>query len=169
MVGLTTKPNYAHMDMKTKRNNIFSINVNKEEDCRGVAEIFLHTLQTMPVFHYIALSGDLGAGKTTFMRYVLRLLNFNGRVKSPSYQLLETYNIDFLHYRYIYHFDLYRLSSAGMWLEHGFDDYIKQATHLICIEWAQNAQEYLPKPYLNIDIKILNEAERCFCLYYICE
>jgi tRNA threonylcarbamoyladenosine biosynthesis protein TsaE len=83
----------------------------------------------------IFLHGDLGAGKTTLVRGLLRALGFSGRVKSPTYALLEVYAVSRLN---LYHFDFYRLSDPDEWHEAGFRDTMN--TEAIClIEWPEKA------------------------------
>ena len=83
----------------------------------------------------IFLHGDLGAGKTTLSRGILRGLGFTGRVKSPTYTLLELYVISGLN---LYHFDFYRITDPDEWHEAGFRDLMNQQA--IClIEWPEKA------------------------------
>lgn len=94
----------------------------------------------------MTLSGDLGAGKTTLVRGVLRALGFRGPVKSPSFSLLEHYNISSL---YFYHFDFYRFDQPDEWDDTGFAEYFR--SDAICvIEWPEKIAGVLP----DIDIAV---------------
>lgn len=96
--------------------------------------------KAMPEGAIIYLHGDLGAGKTTLMRGVLRGLGHHGKVKSPTYTLVEPYD---LAGRRLYHFDLYRLSSPSELLDLGMQDYA-DGQAACWIEWPEKGQGYLP-------------------------
>ena len=88
----------------------------------------------------VYLSGDLGAGKTTLVRGLLRALGFSGRVKSPSYGLIESYTIGD---QEIHHLDLYRLSH-GEEIEYlGLEDLLTDGS-LLLVEWPERGQGWLP-------------------------
>ena len=96
----------------------------------------------------IYLKGELGAGKTTFVRGLLRGLNYQDKVKSPTYTLVEPYNFDkFI----IYHFDLYRFKDETEWDDSGFREYFNNSS--IClIEWPEKAGHILPKSDISIEL-----------------
>jgi len=111
----------------------------------------------------IFLQGDLGAGKTTLVRGVLRGLGYQGSVKSPTYNLVESYTIN---EQQLFHFDLYRLMDEEELEYMGMRDYLSSDS--ICfIEWPNNGAGYLPKPDMLIKINI--NAEQRELLISTCE
>ena len=96
----------------------------------------------------IELHGDLGAGKTTLVRYILKALGVQGRIKSPSYAVMEPHQVDGLA---ISHFDFYRFSDPREWEDAGFRD-VFSTPGLKLIEWADNARAALGVPDLSIHI-----------------
>lgn len=105
---------------------------------------------------FIALDGPLGAGKTTFVRHLLRALGVAGRIKSPTYAVLEPYEINGLS---VSHFDFYRFSDPRDWADAGFRD-VFAAPGLKLAEWAGNARGQLPVPDLSITITPGADAQR---------
>ncbi len=100
----------------------------------------------------IFLWGDLGAGKTTLTRGVLRGLGYSGKVKSPTYTLVELYTVSSL---YLHHFDFYRFADPQEWEDAGFREHFNAET--VClVEWPEKAGDFLPVP----DLRIQLEAEQ---------
>lgn len=98
----------------------------------------------------IYLRGELGAGKTTLTRGLLRALGHTGPVRSPTYALVELYVIS----GYIlYHFDFYRFNSPEEWLEAGLDEHFNQST--VClVEWPEKAGDLLPLADIDAVIEV---------------
>jgi len=104
--------------------------------------------QNGPAGAYIHLQGDLGAGKTAFTRALLRECGIKGRIKSPSYALLESYKIFNI---YFYHLDFYRFTESREWLDAGFRDLLREDA-VVLIEWPERAEGLLPPPDLLISL-----------------
>jgi tRNA threonylcarbamoyladenosine biosynthesis protein TsaE len=111
---------------------------------------------TLPNRTTLAFSGDLGAGKTTFIRgLVEEIAHLNPReVSSPTFSFLHIYEGN----GKVYHFDLYRLPCEQEFLSCGFDDYL-HADGICCIEWAERIPTVLPKGCFKIHIR--HAGEEC--------
>jgi tRNA threonylcarbamoyladenosine biosynthesis protein TsaE len=115
----------------------------------------------------VELRGDLGAGKTTFVRHLLQALGVQGRIKSPTYAVVEPYalspsaaapaGLD------IWHFDFFRFNDPDEWEEAGFRD-IFASPGLKLVEWPEKAGEHLPAPDLLIDIEAQPDESRTVTL-----
>ena len=127
---------------------------------------FAQTLATKPALcnAFIELEGDLGAGKTTLARYLLRALGVQGRVKSPTYTVVEPYEVPDLAPGSalglsIWHFDFYRFTDPREWEEAGFRD-LFTAPGLKLAEWAINARAALPQPDLTVKLTTQDDDSR---------
>jgi tRNA threonylcarbamoyladenosine biosynthesis protein TsaE len=108
----------------------------------------------------IELHGDLGAGKTTLVRHVLRSLGVQGRIKSPSYAVVEPYTIALPEGALnIWHFDLYRFSDPREFEEAGFRDLLA-SPGLKLLEWPEKAQGALPTPDVAIHLTAQPDESR---------
>lgn len=106
---------------------------------------------------FIALHGDLGAGKTTFVRHLLRALGIAGRIKSPTYAVVEPHEApDGLA---IFHFDFYRFNDPREWEDAGFRD-IFAGPGLKLAEWPDNAAGHVPVADLAIKIEAMTDDTR---------
>ncbi len=105
------------------------------------------------------LEGDLGAGKTTLVRGMLRALGHQGRVKSPTYTLVETYSLPAFE---LYHYDLYRMHDPREWLDAGFRDTDDGRT-VSLIEWPEKAAGWLPTPDVVIHLRIDDDSRTVEC------
>jgi tRNA threonylcarbamoyladenosine biosynthesis protein TsaE len=105
---------------------------------------------------FVELEGPLGAGKTTFVRHLLHALGVEGRVKSPTYAVVETYELDDLA---ISHFDFYRFDDPQEWEDAGLRD-LFGAPGLKVVEWAVKAEPLLPVPDLRVTITPHDESIR---------
>ncbi|WP_286745279.1 tRNA (adenosine(37)-N6)-threonylcarbamoyltransferase complex ATPase subunit type 1 TsaE [Aquabacterium sp. UBA2148] len=130
-----------------------------EAGCAALAERLALTLA--PTLrqggsHVIELHGTLGAGKTTFTRHLLRALGVQGRIKSPSYAVVEPHQVPGID---IQHFDFYRFNDPQEWEDAGFRD-LFGANGLKLVEWPDKAAGLLPCPDLQLLIEPLDEHRR---------
>lgn len=105
---------------------------------------------------FIELRGDLGAGKTTFVRHLLRALGVAGRIKSPTYAVVEPHDAPGLS---IWHFDFYRFNDPREWEDAGFRD-VFASPGLKIAEWPDKAAGLLPVPDLVLDIETQPDDSR---------
>jgi tRNA threonylcarbamoyladenosine biosynthesis protein TsaE len=96
------------------------------------------------------LSGDLGSGKTTLARGLIGALGHAGRVKSPSYTLVEVYELSSLN---LYHFDFYRFKDKTEWVSSGFREYFGPDA-LCIVEWPERAAGLLAPADLEIELQL---------------
>jgi tRNA threonylcarbamoyladenosine biosynthesis protein TsaE len=124
--------------------------LNREKEMLELGARLAHLLHGEGVLH---ISGDLGAGKTTLCRGLLRAMGHSGAVKSPTFTLVEPYQFSESE---VYHFDLYRLGDPGELEYIGIDEYFGD-NKLCLIEWPEKAIGYLPQHDLEIAIDVLGE------------
>jgi tRNA threonylcarbamoyladenosine biosynthesis protein TsaE len=105
---------------------------------------------------FIELRGDLGAGKTTLVRHLLRALGVQGRIKSPTYAVVEPYELPDFN---IWHFDFYRFNDPREWEDAGFRD-IFASPGLKLAEWPEKAGELLPRADLIIELEAQSDESR---------
>lgn len=105
---------------------------------------------------YVELHGPLGAGKTTFARHLLHALGVTGRVKSPTYSVMEPYEPPGLP---VWHFDFYRFDDPQEWEDAGFRE-VFASRGLKLAEWPEKAQGLLPEPDLSIRIEPRDDDSR---------
>ena len=94
------------------------------------------------------LSGELGSGKTTLVRGLLRALGVQGAVKSPTFAWVEPYRLSRLD---LYHFDFYRFDKKTEWLSSGLRDYFR-ADAVCIVEWPERAGDLLPPPDMAVEL-----------------
>ena len=139
-----------------------SVSWARESDTDACAQRLADALRalTPPCDALIELRGDLGAGKTTFVRHLLRACGVQGRIKSPTYAVVEPHQgmLDGVPWP-IWHFDFYRFSDPREWEDAGFRD-IFAGPGLKLMEWPDKVAGQLPPPDWEIAIEALDESAR---------
>lgn len=128
------------------------------EETKKLGEIFAGIMSKCGAF--VSLYGEIGAGKTTFTKYVLETLKVSERVTSPSFVILNEYHSGELP---VYHFDLYRLENEGLkTISEELREYSREGV-LTLVEWAEYGRDELPFEKISISITYGdNEEERVF-------
>ena len=124
-----------------------------ESDSQYFAERFAEIVEPGVVIY---LNGDLGAGKTFFSRHFIQALGFDGRVKSPTYTIVEPYEVGSVR---IFHFDLYRLADPEELEYIGIRDYFSDDT--VClVEWSEKGEPLLSSADIVIDFDIIIDGRQ---------
>ena len=137
-----------------------SLIINDLKDTKKFAKNFAKILKGGEV---VLLGGDLGAGKTTFTKSVLKCLGVKDEVTSPTFTIMRQYSGKKFK---VYHFDMYRLNNGQEAKEFGLEDYIysKNKNSIVFIEWPENVKDILIGKFIKVQIKRLDETSREFVI-----
>lgn len=127
------------------------------EDTKKLAERLSGVLEPGAV---IALSGDLGGGKTTFTGFLVAALGFESRVQSPTFVIIRHYKREFGDIKYINHIDLYRMTSKEEVMDLGLAEMFVEPETITLIEWPNLIESELPKDTIRIYFDYMGETER---------
>ena len=105
----------------------------------------------------VLLYGDLGAGKTTFVKGILKGFQFDSEVTSPTFSLINEYNAD----KKVIHIDCYREKEIERWISIGIEDYFNQS-NIVIIEWPEILETIIPDNAIKIKISHINTNKREF-------
>lgn len=141
---------HGHPSILETRNVLW----NNEAGCAATAAAIASHASVRNAF--IELHGTLGAGKTTFVRHLLHALGVQGRVKSPTYAVMEPYALPGFS---AWHFDFYRFDDPQEWEDAGFRD-VFASPGLKLAEWPEKADGLLPRPDLRVAIAIGEDERR---------
>ena len=150
---LRTKYPFAQVSRTVKegmfRDNFLALISTCEADTQNIAETIAGSIQAPDI---IALSGNLGTGKSVFARAIIHALGEDGEVPSPTFTLVQSYDLEQM---LIHHLDLYRLENPLDAFELGIEEMFVDGTSLI--EWPERLGDYLPKDRLNA---VFSHSER---------
>lgn len=120
------------------------------ENLEQTKQLAIDFAKTLRAGNIVLLSGDLGAGKTTFTQFVFKQLGVKAVVNSPTFAVLKTYDANGLT---LNHFDTYRINTAEA-IECGFDEIISSGEGITFIEWSENISELLPQDCIKVNITL---------------
>jgi len=125
---------------------------------------------------FVALSGELGSGKTTFVQCIARTLGVQENITSPTFVLIKSYQLPVLNspfekggvpisigtgdFKILFHIDAYRLESGKELTKLGFEEIVANPNNIIFLEWPENVAEVLPEGVLRINFEFVNEETR---------
>ncbi|HEX4878944.1 MAG TPA: tRNA (adenosine(37)-N6)-threonylcarbamoyltransferase complex ATPase subunit type 1 TsaE [Limnobacter sp.] len=132
-----------------------AIELPDENATHSVGQKLARLVEEAPKPLAVHFSGPLGAGKTSLVRAMLRSLGVQGSIKSPSYALVEPYNL--LNFS-VYHFDFYRFFDQNEWVDSGFREYFELQNAVCLVEWPEKAGTLLPRP--DVCVRLAYQ-ERC--------
>lgn len=138
-----------------------TLEIRNESELSSVAQNVLKLLKEKGEghAHVLALHGDLGSGKTAFVKALARELGVQEDVTSPTFVILKLYPLDEHHeYSVLAHIDAYRVDEVDEMRPLRFTELLKEEHILICIEWAEKIAELLPAHTLHMTLTIENEA-----------
>lgn len=131
------------------------ITTKTPEETERVGAELAKTLTASEKKYFVALYGDLGAGKTVFVRGFTGIVSPGSRVKSPTYTIVNEYRKGKIP---VFHFDLYRIGSTDELDGFGFEEYVENG---LCIaEWSENLGDMLPENLIRVTIEKAGESER---------
>jgi tRNA threonylcarbamoyladenosine biosynthesis protein TsaE len=113
-------------------------------------------LKNFPQQRVFLLNGEMGSGKTTFIKELCKALGVTSHMSSPTYSIVNEYASA---KGLVYHFDLYRLKNINECMDIGFEEYVHSGNYCF-IEWPEIALPLLPEQYLEITIKVENEIRQ---------
>ncbi len=147
--------------MRTKCYNSQMKRISKSlSETQKVAEEFFNELERGDRATVVALSGELGSGKTVFSQAIGEILGVKETMQSPTFVLMKIYPIDFKGYKNLIHIDAYRLEKESELLHIGWEEIIKEPENLILIEWPERVRGVIPSDVKKINFEHINAETR---------
>lgn len=112
----------------------------------------------------VTLSGNLGAGKTTFVQMLAEKLGVNETVTSPTFVLLKRYDTNHPHFHTLVHIDAYRIEDSSELKLLGIEEIFAEDGVLVCIEWPERVEDILPPQVTQVHLEMKSDTERCLTI-----
>ena len=110
----------------------------------------------------VGLYGDLGTGKTTFVKNIAKILDIKTKVNSPTFVVIKKYSLNLENYRFLFHIDAYRLKNSKEIIKLGWKEIISNPENMVFIEWPEKVLKAMPKKHHRILISHTAENYRSF-------
>lgn len=132
------------------------------EETAALAKCVLQALSktSRPSATVVGLRGNLGAGKTTFVQNIARLLGISEHITSPTFVIMKSYPLGTLHFQLLTHVDAYRLKSGEELLKLNFAELLANPANLIFVEWPEHVESALPKDVVTLDFTFVDDTTR---------
>lgn len=130
------------------------IEVKNIDELKNVAKMFCESIEADRVFLFY---GEMGAGKTTFIKEICKVLGIKSEVTSPTFAILNEYPCE--KYGFVYHFDFYRIEKITEIFDIGFEEYLESGS-LLFIEWPEKLENLTPEMARNVNVTIANNNNR---------
>ena len=130
------------------------------KDLADEANSFVSALVPQDKATLVTLSGELGAGKTTFTQALARTLGVTEHVTSPTFVLEKIYELEGQKFERLVHIDAYRLEGGDALVPLGFEGIIEDSTNLVVLEWPERVADALPTPAHAISLEVLPDSAR---------
>ena len=133
-----------------------------EYTLEDIDQYALEIVKQLPSKGEVYLKGEMGAGKTTLIKTILRILGVEDAINSPTFSLVNTYELP--NHKPVYHADLYRVENEEELYDIGFDEYL-ESNSLIFIEWSERMTSLLNQKAMLLEIDIISEDMRKLKIY----
>ncbi|NMB92416.1 MAG: tRNA (adenosine(37)-N6)-threonylcarbamoyltransferase complex ATPase subunit type 1 TsaE [Parcubacteria group bacterium] len=135
------------------------------EETQKIAAFFIKTIlqkkgKVSKKALLVSLEGNLGSGKTEFLKGVAKAVKLKTRVFSPTFVIMKRFNLTHPVFKYLWHLDCYRLKKTSELKELGFSDIINDNRNLVFVEWGDKIKKALPKNHLKINFQIIGKNKR---------
>lgn len=135
-------------------------------ETQDIGMALAETIEAQDKAIVLGLSGDLGAGKTTFLQGFAKGLGIKEKVISPTFVIMNRFDIKKGKFKNFYHFDCYRIERAKEMENLGFEEIISDPKNIVCIEWPEKIKKILPLDLISIRFNILEGDNREIIIDY---
>ena len=138
----------------------FKVFTQNPSETRKIGEILAREISNPPKKIVICLEGNLGGGKTTFIKGFAKGLGIREKILSPTFVIMRKFKLCNKKLNFFYHFDCYRIQNSAEILKLGFKKIISDPKNIVVIEWANKIKNILPKNRITLNFRIIDKSKR---------